>query len=69
MFAGIEREQLVRDSFLLSIPAIIGAVVIDAVWAQDTQEAPENIPVIGIESYALGNYFCDCWLSVYSHID
>lgn len=54
MFAGVEREQLVRYSFLLSIPAIIGAVVIDAVWAPGTQESTENNPPIGTESYVIG---------------
>ena len=34
MFVGIEREQLVRYSFLLSIPAILGAVTIDALLTQ-----------------------------------
>jgi undecaprenyl-diphosphatase len=38
MFAGIEREQLVRYSFLLSIPAILGAATIDALMAQTREE-------------------------------
>lgn len=54
MFSGVEREQLVRYSFLLSIPAILGAATIDAVLAQDTREAAEDIHLIGIESYAIG---------------
>ncbi len=53
MFTGVEREQLVRYSFLLSIPAILGAVTIDALLAQDPRGA-EDIHFIGIESYAIG---------------
>lgn len=53
MFTGIEREQLVRYSFLLSIPAILGAATIDALLAQDLRGA-EDIHFIGIESYAIG---------------
>lgn len=53
MFTGIEREQLVRHSFLLSIPAILGAATIDALLAQDLRGA-EDIHFIGIESYAIG---------------
>jgi undecaprenyl-diphosphatase len=53
MFAGIEREQLVRYSFLLSIPAIIGAATIDPILEQD-RTGVENIHLIGIESYVIG---------------
>lgn len=53
MFTGIEREQLVRHSFLLSISAILGAATIDALLAQDLRGA-EDIHFIGIESYAIG---------------
>jgi undecaprenyl-diphosphatase len=52
MFRGVEREQLVRYSFLLSIPAIIGAVLIDVITSQDYQRV--QISSIGIESYLLG---------------
>ena len=53
MFTGIDREQLVRYSFLLSIPAILGAATIDALSAQDLRRA-EDIHFIGIESYVIG---------------
>ena len=53
MFTGLEREQLVRYSFLLSIPAILGAATIDALVEQDPRGA-EDIHFIGIESYAIG---------------
>jgi undecaprenyl-diphosphatase len=53
MFTGIEREQLVRYSFLLSLPAILGAATIDPLLEQDRSRA-ENIHLIGIESYAIG---------------
>ena len=53
MFTGIEREQLVRYSFLLSLPAILGAATIDVLLAQDLRRT-EDIHFIGIESYAIG---------------
>jgi undecaprenyl-diphosphatase len=53
MFRGVEREQLVRYSFLLSIPAILGAAAIDAILTQEQRRA-EDIHSIGIESYAIG---------------
>lgn len=53
MFTGIEREQLVRYSFLLSLSAILRAATIDALLAQDLRRA-EDIHFIGIESYAIG---------------
>lgn len=52
MFRGVEREQLVRYSFLLSIPAIIGAVVVDIISAEEQQRA--ELYSIGIESYITG---------------
>lgn len=53
MFMGLEREQLVRYSFLLSIPAILGAAIIDPILEED-QSIVENIRLIGIESYVIG---------------
>jgi undecaprenyl-diphosphatase len=53
MFTGVEKEQLVRYSFLLFIARILGAVTIDALLAQDPRGA-EDIHFIGIESYAIG---------------
>ena len=50
---GLEREQLVRYSFLLSIPAILGAAIIDPILEED-QSIVENIRLIGIESYVIG---------------
>jgi undecaprenyl-diphosphatase len=38
MFTGVEREQLVRYSFLLSIPAILGAVTIMPFWHKTREE-------------------------------
>jgi undecaprenyl-diphosphatase len=49
----MEREQLVRYSFLLSIPAIIGAATIDPILEQD-RTGVENIHLMGIESYVVG---------------
>ena len=51
IFAGVEGEQLVRYSFLLSILAILRVATIDAFLAQDTRE---DVHLIGIESYAIG---------------
>jgi undecaprenyl-diphosphatase len=53
MFIGIEREQLVRYSFLLSLPAILGAATIDALLAQDPR-GTEDTHFISIESYVIG---------------
>jgi undecaprenyl-diphosphatase len=53
MFIGIEREQIVRYSFLLSIPAILGAATIEPLLEQD-QSRTENMHIIGIESYVIG---------------
>lgn len=53
MFTGVEREQLVRYSFLLSTPAILGEATIDALLARDPRGA-EDIHFVGIESYAIG---------------
>jgi undecaprenyl-diphosphatase len=52
MFRGVEREQLVRYSFLLSVPAIIGAVLVDVVSSQEEQQA--QLSSIGIEYYLIG---------------
>lgn len=50
---GLEREQLVRYSFLESIPAILRAAIIDPILEED-QSIVENIRLIGIESYVIG---------------
>lgn len=52
MFRGVEREQLVRYSFLLSVPAILGAVLVDVLSAEEQQRA--ELYSIGIESYIAG---------------
>jgi undecaprenyl-diphosphatase len=52
MFRGVEREQLVRYSFLLSIPAILGAVAIDVISADEQERA--GLYSIGAESYVIG---------------
>jgi undecaprenyl-diphosphatase len=53
IFRGVEREQLVRFSFLLSIPAILGAVIIDAIFTQE-QMGTEDIHSISVASYVIG---------------
>lgn len=52
MFRGVEREQLVRYSFLLSVPAILGAVLVDVISAGELERA--ELYSIGIESYIAG---------------
>ncbi|MCI0558033.1 MAG: undecaprenyl-diphosphate phosphatase, partial [Nitrososphaera sp.] len=52
MLLGLDREQLVRYSFLLSVPAILGASLIDAITAGEEQK--RELVSIGIESYAIG---------------
>ncbi len=52
LFRGVEREQLVRYSFLLSIPAILGAAAIDVVVMDEQQKA--QLASIGVESYIAG---------------
>lgn len=52
LFRGVEREQLVRYSFLLSIPAILGAAAIDVVAMDEQQKA--QLASIGVESYIAG---------------
>ncbi len=54
MFTRVEREQLARYSFLLSVPAILGSATIDAALTQDTREAAEDMHLIGIDSSAIG---------------
>ncbi|AFU60485.1 putative undecaprenyl-diphosphatase [Candidatus Nitrososphaera gargensis Ga9.2] len=52
MFRGVEREQLVRYSFLLSVPAILGAAAVDMISADEQERA--ELYSIGIESYIVG---------------
>jgi undecaprenyl-diphosphatase len=52
MLRGVEREQLVRYSFLLSIPAILGAVLVDIISVEEQQRT--ELYSIGIESYVAG---------------
>lgn len=52
MFRGVEREQLVRYSFLLSIPAILGAAAIDGV--SSTEEERAEFISIPVESWVIG---------------
>lgn len=52
LFRGVEREQLVRYSFLLSIPAILGAAAVDVLAMDEQQKA--QLASIGAESYIAG---------------
>lgn len=52
LYRGVEKEQLVRYSFLLSIPAILGASAVDMLTMEG--DAREQASAIGVESYAAG---------------
>ncbi|UVS69695.1 undecaprenyl-diphosphate phosphatase [Nitrososphaera viennensis] len=52
LFRGVEREQLVRYSFLLSIPAILGATIVDTLTMEEEEKV--LLSSIGIESYVAG---------------
>lgn len=52
MFRHIERSELITYSFLLSIPAILGAGLYDLVFADNTSQV--EIVRIPIESYIIG---------------
>lgn len=52
MFRHVERSELITYSFLLSIPAIIGAGLYDLVFADNTSQV--EILRIPLESYIIG---------------
>ncbi|HZD34074.1 MAG TPA: undecaprenyl-diphosphate phosphatase [Nitrososphaeraceae archaeon] len=52
MFRHVERSELITYSFLLSIPAIIGAGLYDLVFADNTSQV--EILSIPLESYIIG---------------
>jgi undecaprenyl-diphosphatase len=52
MFRHIERSELITYSFLLSIPAILGAGLYDLVFADNLSQV--EIDQIPIESYIIG---------------
>jgi undecaprenyl-diphosphatase len=54
MFRHIERSQLITFSFLLSIPAIVGAGLYDLVFADSVSQV--EIYQIPIESYIIGTF-------------
>lgn len=59
-FLGFDRKYAVRFSFLLSIPAVLGANLLDAVDAAKGGIDPTLIPVyiIGILTAAVSGYLC-----------
>jgi undecaprenyl-diphosphatase len=54
MFRHIERSELITYSFLLSIPAILGAGLYDLVFADNISQV--EIIRIPIESYIIGTF-------------
>ena len=52
MFRGVKREQLVRYSFLLSVPAILGAVLVDVISVGEQERV--ELSSIAVESYIAG---------------
>lgn len=59
-FLGFDRKYAVRYSFLLSIPAVIGANILDFVKAAKTGIDMTQVPVyiVGIVAAAVSGYFC-----------
>ncbi len=56
LFCGVEREEAARFSFLLSIPSIIGALVVESGGASNG--VATSAMTIGFLSAALTGYFC-----------
>ena len=54
MFRHIERSELITFSFLLSIPAIVGAGLYDLVFADSVSQV--EIYQISLESYIIGTF-------------
>jgi undecaprenyl-diphosphatase len=59
-FLGFDRRYAVRFSFLLSIPAVLGANLLDLMDAVHTGIDPSQIPIylVGILTAAVSGYFC-----------
>lgn len=59
LFAGLDKNVAVRFSFLLSIPAILGAMVLDVknLFSGVSQMAPASCIVVGMIVAGLSGYF------------
>jgi len=59
-FLGFDRKYAVRFSFLLSIPAVLGANLLDLVDAARTGIDMSQVPIylVGILAAAVSGYFC-----------
>ena len=59
-FLGFDRRFAVRFSFLLSIPAVIGANLLDLMDAAKSGVDLSQMPVyiVGIATAAVSGYFC-----------
>ena len=64
IFLGIDKENAARFSFLLAIPAILGASVIKLkdLMAMDTYTIPVSYLVIGAIVSFISGYFAILWL-------
>ena len=56
LFCGIDREEAARFSFLLSVPSILGALLVEANGAANSV-AGESM-ILGFVSAAVTGYFC-----------
>lgn len=58
LFAGLKRENAVRFSFLLSIPAILGALVMDVkdIFSMGEQGASAGVIILGMVIAAISGY-------------
>ncbi len=58
LFRGLNKELAVRFSFLISLPAVFGAFLLEAKDAMNTSQAIDLSPVIiGILAAAISGYF------------
>ena len=59
-FAGFDRKFAVRFAFLLSIPAVLGANILEIADVMETGIDPTMIPayILGVVAAALSGYLC-----------
>ncbi len=62
MVAGIKKEDAAKFSFLISIPAIVGAILLDLKGGLEYLEAHGMVVLIGFLSSAITGYVVIHWL-------
>ncbi len=62
VLAGLTREEAANFSFLLSLPAIAGATLLDLMKLPGTPDMPWNALVAGALAAALSGYLAITWL-------